>query len=370
MGWFVVCCFLSMLIHGFAPIRAFGLVSPWNSFISAYLFPFIVFIFAKNYMRGENDLSIVFHTLFFLGVYLSITAFFEFYQLRQFVFPAYLNSTEVNWGHMERARGPFLNAAFNGIGLIVGFVCGIHLLQKKDSLKRTVYIALLCLYFPAFFFTLTRAIYICVLLTLVGLLAFYKTTFSKWKLVSVPLALFLLILIANAPNLTSRDRKVGGIMQVGEVQDRLALSQVAFIMFTDNPFFGVGLSKFVPTSIQQYRGKVSIAQRDFIGLAQHNHLLGMLAELGLVGIIFYVSIVYIILKRCFVLYKRVPRGGILGSNLVVIIMIVWSVYLINNQFCEPSFCLFVNAVPFMFAGFADGLYNRMTVMPQKIIGIG
>jgi hypothetical protein len=37
---------------------------------------------------------------------------------------------------------------------------------------------------------------------------------------------------------------------------------------------------------------------------------------------------------------------------------VWAAYLVNNLFVEPSFCLFINAVPFLLAGIADGLCGR------------
>ncbi|MCG6533454.1 MAG: hypothetical protein L7F78_01910, partial [Syntrophales bacterium LBB04] len=81
MGIFLLICILSMMRTGFAPLSP-DLPSPWFVFISGYLFPFIVFIFAKNFIVNEKDLTTILHALFYFGVYLSITAFFEYTNLR------------------------------------------------------------------------------------------------------------------------------------------------------------------------------------------------------------------------------------------------------------------------------------------------
>lgn len=357
MGLFSLICILSMLQVGFAAVAA-QFASPWFVFITGYLFPFIVFIFAKNYITREKDVTIILQALFFFGIYLCITAFFEYIDYRQFVFPRYINDPLVSELHLNRARGPFLNAAFNGVGILVGFISGLHLLQKKTGLGKVFYQAALLLFFPAVFFTLTRSVYLGMLITLFIFLTWYKTPFSKWKLISLPLAIILILAIANAPRLLSTERREGGVAQVAEVDIRLALLQQSFFLFAERPLTGVGLAQFIPASTRSYKGPVPASVEEAGTTFQHNHLLGIATELGIPGILLYLIVLILILRRLAQIKEFLPESGLMGNNLRITIIAIWCVYLNNNLFVEPSNNVFINAVPFLFAGVADGLYTR------------
>ena len=361
---FIIICLASMLRYGF---RAAGpelpppwtLPAPWNIFINGYLFPFCVFLYAKNYLLSERSIIFVFKALFFLGVYLSIIAFFEFFNLRQFVFPRYINIPEI-WLHLERARGPFLNAAYNGMAIIFGFVCGVHLVSRTQGFQKFAYIVSLSLFFPAVFFTQTRSIYLSFLLVLVVLLIFYKTSLPKWKLFALPIAFCLIFFLMFSPRLTSSERRAGGVYQVVEVRERILLIQRSVLMIADNPFLGVGLAQFIPASLQRYKGRVPIPGAT-IEHVMHSHILGMLVELGIIGTAIYLVITVAVLRHCFKLFKIFPETGIISFNLALIIFIVWISYYNNNLFVDPAYSLFVNVVPFLFGGIADGLYNKYLV---------
>lgn len=357
MGIFAFVCILSMMRVGFVPVSP-EFVSPWFVFITGYLFPFIVFIFAKNYIVREKDVMVILQALFYFGIYLSITAFFEYADLRQFVFPRYISDPEVSTLHLDRARGPFLNAAFNGVGILIGLISGLHLLQKKTDFAKVFYQAALLLFFPAVFFTLTRSVYLGLLITLFIFLGWYKTSFSKWKLISLPLALVLIIGIANTPRLLSTERREGGVAQVQEVDIRLALMKQSYFMFSERPLTGIGLGQFIPASSRSYKGPVPWIVEESGTTFQHNHLLGIATELGTPGLLAYLILIFLVLRRLMQLAGKLPETGIMGNNLRIAIFAVWGVYLNNNLFVEPSNNIFINAVPFLFAGLIDGLYTR------------
>ena len=357
MGLFVLVCLLSMMREGFLPPSP-DLPSPWYTFISGYLFPFIVFVYAKNYLVNERDVTVILQALFYFGIYLSITAFFEYAELRQFVFPAYINDPTISPLHLERARGPFLNAAFNGVGILIGFISGLHLLERKTGFVRSSYLAALLLFFPAVFFTLTRSCYLGLVITLAIFLGWYKTSVSKWRLISLPLALILILGIVNSPRLLSTERRAGGVYQVQEVDIRLALLEKSFFLFKEHPLTGIGMAKFIPASTLSYKGKIRPVVEESTAQFQHNHLLGVATELGIPGILLYLILVILIFRRLKQLAGKLPDRGIMGNNLLVAILAVWCVYLNNNLFVEPSNNIFVNAAPFLFAGLADGLYTR------------
>lgn len=362
---FVLICVVSMMRTGFLRTSPY-FPSPWFVFITGYLFPFVVYVYAKNYFRDENQVKLILHTLFYFGIYLCLIAPFEYFDLRQFVFPRYINDIKISDLHMERARGPFLNAAFNGVGILIGFICGLHLLEKKTGFTRFFYQVSLLLFFPAVFFTLTRSVYLGLLITLFIFLRWYKTSFSKWKLFSLPLALVLIVGIVNAPRLLSKERREGGVYQVEEVDIRLALLEKSYFMFSERPLMGIGLAQFIPASTRAYKGRTAFVAEEAGAQFQHNHLMGIATELGLEGIIVYLTFIILILRRMAQLTGKLSESGIMGRNLRIAIVAIWCVYLNNNLFVEPSNALFINAVPFLFAGLADGLYIHASESGQKI----
>lgn len=343
-----------MSIHGFRPVLD-KYPSPWFLFINGYLMPFTAFIFARAYLCEEKSLELLFHFLFYFGVYLSVMAFFEFFHLRQYVVPGYINDPEI-WLHLDRARGPFLNAAFNGTAINIGFLCGIQLLPRKEGATKIAYIVMLMLFFPAVFFTQTRSVYLGFMITLAALLFFYRTSFPKWKTFTAPLLLVGVVVLANIPNMFSPDRRTGGILQMAEVDERLALIKRSFLIFTDHPFFGVGMGQFTHIS-ELYRGLIPVPS-SYTELIQHNHLLGMLVELGLIGTIVYLLLIGCFFRHLYLLIDRMPEAGFFGPNFLLVSVLMMIVYLNNNVFVEPSFFLFVNAVFFTCTGILEGMYNR------------
>ena len=159
-------------------------------------------------------------------------------------------------------------------------------------------------------------------------------------------------------SLLSEDRREGGVYQVTEVNIRLALLEKSFTLFTERPLTGVGLAQFIPASLRSYTGRTPFVAEEAGTQFQHNHLLGIATELGMPGLLLYLLLIVLILRRLRQLAGKLAPDGIMGNNLRIMILAIWCVYLNNNLFVEPSNNIFINAVPFLFAGLADGLYAR------------
>jgi hypothetical protein len=168
----------------------------------------------------------------------------------------------------------------------------------------------------------------------------------------------MIVGIANSPRLLSSDRREGGVAQVAEVDIRLALLEKSYFLFSERPLTGIGIAQFIPASIRSYKGPTRYVAEEAGTQFQHNHLLGIATELGIPGILIYLILIYLILRRLKQLAGKLSGTGIMGNNLRVAIFAIWCVYLNNNLFVEPSNNIFINAVPFLFAGIADGLYTR------------
>ena len=357
---FAVICLISMMRVGFTSVDPARFPSPWFVFITGYLFPFVVYIYAKSFIQTEEQIHLILTALFIFGIYLCLIAPLEYFQLRQYVYPQYINNPQISTLHLERARGPFLNAAFNGVAIVIGFISGMHLLPKKTGFSLAFNQMALLLFPPAIFFTLTRSVYLGFLISLFIFFMWYKTPFSKWKLVSIPVAVAVAAVFINAHRLASSDRREGGVYQVEEVQIRMALLEMSYYLFTQRPLLGIGLAQFIPVATLSYTGKVPYVVEVSTPQFQHNHLMGIATELGLVGLCAYLMMVILILRRVLQTFKVLPEPGFMGKNLCVVVIAVWCVYLENNLFVEPSNALFINSVPFLFAGIADGLYVRVT----------
>ncbi len=357
MGLFLTICVISMLQHGFFP-KDPDFPSPWFVFITGYLFPFTTFYFAKYYLTNTPDIKLVFNTIFFIGTYLAIMAFFEFYQINQLIFPRYVANPDIGI-HYGQARGPFLNSPHVGSAILYGLACGLHLISYKQGLGKLIMV-LLFIFFPmAVFFTQTRAVYLAFVALFGIYLIFYRASFPKWKVVALPVSVVLILIFAIMPILAQEDRRAGGLAQMETITIRQGLFQMSYLMIKDNPVTGVGLSQFVPETLDKYRGRVPILDVYQDATYFHNHLLGMTVELGLVGVLAYLSIIVFMFKRLFALSRYLSTSHqFINRNIIVVIGTIWATFLINFSFSSPEFEVFTNSVVFLSAGIADGLYQR------------
>ncbi len=347
-------CVVSMLQHGFREAMP-QFPSPTHVFLNGYFLPFVVFVYAKHFVETETDLAMIFSALFYFGVYLSVMAFFEFFDLRQLVFPRYINDPNI-WLHLDRARGPFLNSAFNGLALNIGFTCGVYLLTRKSGFATVIHLVLLLAYLPAVFFTQTRSVYLGFVIALGAILILYQTPTVKWKRYAWLVATVVVALILASPKILSPERRTGGVLQTHEVEVRMALIKRSLAMIAEKPFFGVGLAQFIPESIKRYRGRVSVVG-SHTEQTQHNHLIGMGVELGLVGLGIYLAIVVSLFRRLYRLTFHLSETGYPSVNLLLFLAVILTLYIVTNFFVEPAFFVFVNAVFFLVGGLVDRLYR-------------
>jgi O-antigen ligase len=352
---FLVICVVSMIFFGFRQVLP-GWPQPWFLFITGYLIPFLAFIFVKYRFRNDDDARVLFGTLFCFGIYLCSIAFFEFEGLKSWIYPRFIIDPTIEL-HLDRARGPFLNSAFNGAAMNLSFLAGVALLSNRRRIPKMAMCLLLLTFFPAIFFTQTRSAYLIFSVVVLGLLFFYQTHLPKWKLFSIPVAFLAIFAVVNIPKVVSNERRTGGVYQVEEVKIRYALIEKSLSLIADYPLVGVGLGQFIPASVTKYRGRVSFPEGATPD-TQHNHILGLMVELGLVGASFYISVILLFFKRVLQLRAVAATSETMDPNLPLILFLGGMVFIINGLFVEPSYSLFLNAAFFSFLGLADGLVNR------------
>ncbi|MHC1789503.1 O-antigen ligase family protein [Solidesulfovibrio sp.] len=314
----------------------------------------MAFFFIRNFFTNAQSVKCLLSTLFALGVYLCLTAIMERYDVSALIFPAYITDKTILL-HLDRSRGPLLNAAFNGLAITVCFVAGLFLLPLVSPVRRLLLLILLPLFGVGVFFTATRSAYLVFLLALSTLVFFYRSKTPIWKLTPLLLTLCLIGVLANSERLFSDKREAGGIAQLAEVNIRFQLIAKSLRLIQENPILGVGLAHF---SVADAPG---VFQDN-----QHNHLIGMAAELGIIGLAVYLGLLATIFRRLYALADNPRVSSNAWANAVILLTLGVTVCLVNNIFVEASLCPFINISTFSFAGLAALFTDRPDILDATL----
>jgi len=245
------------------------------------ILPWLVFALAPSVLFRERDRSVFLATMVALGVYLGATALFETLNLRALVFPRYINDPSVGI-QFGRARGPFAQAAVNGLAMYACIVASLLALQIwRRWWQRLLAGAAIVLCVEGLLFTLQRSIWLGVTVATVGTMLLVR---ELWKFLVPTIIAGVLAVglsIAVIPGLgekvTTREESVG------TVRERRALNDAALNMIAARPLTGVGWSTFSEHSSEFFEITDSYTLESSPGTPIHNAYLANAAELGLVG---------------------------------------------------------------------------------------
>jgi O-antigen ligase len=242
--------------------------------------PFLMFAIAPVAFHTRRQRSILLGGLVSLGAYLGLTAGFEAVNLNALVFPSYILDPNVGI-HVDRARGPFVEAAAFGLGL---FVCGIAGLVGfaiwRDVRLRVFAASVSALCMFGTIFTLTRAIWLSSIIAgVVTLLA--AKELRRYLLPSLAIGgIAVVAALTFLPSLQD-DAQVRQADQ-RPIWDRYNLLNAGERMIADKPLFGFGWDK-AEEDITGYFRQSDTFPLTGDGLRIHNVFVANAVELGLVG---------------------------------------------------------------------------------------
>jgi putative inorganic carbon (HCO3(-)) transporter len=243
------------------------------------LVAFVAFYVAPFAFRELRDRQILLGTFVALGGYLGLTALIETTGPRGILLPRYIDDPLVGT-HFDRARGPFAEAAANGMILYACAIAGVMgALTWRDRRLRGIAVAVAALCMLGTLLTVTRAIWIGTIAgTIVALLAARETR-RFIPTVAVGGAVVVLVAFATIPGLQAQaEQRSENDRPVWARQNSNA---AALRMLDEKPTFGFGWGTYRTESPNFYR------QADDYPLVfirdVHNVYLGNAVELGLVG---------------------------------------------------------------------------------------
>jgi putative inorganic carbon (hco3(-)) transporter len=243
------------------------------------LLGFVLFFVAPKAFREERDRQVLLGTLVALGGYLGLTALFETVGPDALVVPDYISDPSVGT-HSDRARGPFAEAAANGLVLyacLVASVIAVLTWRHKRWRQVAVVVAGLCAL--GILLTVTRAAWIAGgVATVVTLLAVKETRRYAIPAVAI-VGAGVLIAFAAIPGLEGRAEKRADDDR--PIWDRQNSNSAALRMISDKPLLGFGWGRFPADSPRYYRQSQDYPLTGVRNL--HNVYLSNAVELGLIG---------------------------------------------------------------------------------------
>jgi O-antigen ligase len=353
----------SMWRTGFLTTRM-GEDQPFSIFLTGFFFPFSFYYFGKLFLYKEERIRLLLWGLFPFYLYLIFIAYLEHFKVFELIVPGYI-SDPLKGIHFGRARGPFLNAPVNGWVMLTLFFSVLYLRNISESiLAKTILFLALLFGLPPIFYTYTRAVWLAFLIAPIILMALTKDMIIRARFIMFPLILLILLSFFFWENLGSSERQAGGVMQISEVEDRIALFNISVAIFKEVPIFGVGFGRFISAIPYFAPGIAAPGATAFA--SQHNILFGILSEVGLLGAVPFVLILFFVFRYSQVLYRRLGEEGIISRNLVAVFWSILIVYLISASFIQTQYFIAANALTFLWVGMIVGLYQRQEEEPDLV----
>jgi putative inorganic carbon (HCO3(-)) transporter len=320
----------------------------WSLLASKFLVPFTLFHFAAKVFCDQKEKRRFELFAVVMLAYLSLTAIAFLAGAHFLIFPQFILDESLGF-HVDRARGPLLQAVANGVSLNILGLLAVHAYRRGRF--RNLWIVVLLFSLPvAIVATMTRTVW----LTFAGsVLAVALISQRRRWLV---LAGFIAIagIIAGGIFLGS-SRELSATLadrmeEQGPVNFRKAVYAGGWEMFWERPLVGWGFHRMpgeLPRYVTGYDEKV---------LYPHNTYLELLVEHGLLGLALYVWLMWEL--------WQLRRGAIGGgeSNFVdrefqrvwpLILLVYW----VNAALVVMSY-QFVNGLLFTLAGMLAGQQRR------------
>jgi putative inorganic carbon (hco3(-)) transporter len=241
---------------------------------------FAAYYAAPVVFRTRRQRSLLLGCLVVVGGYLGLTAVFEYTGLRALVFPGYINDPGVGI-HFGRARGPFVEAVADGMGMFIGATAAaVGLSQWREWRVRLACWAVIGVCGAGMLLTLTRSIWLSGAVgAVLGMLA--MPGLRRWVAPAVAVGAVLVVAaLFAAPGLHQRVESRS--QDDASVWVRQNTNRAALAMIEQRPVTGFGWQRF-RTESPPYFTQAQRYPMNGVGEGVHNVFLSHASELGLPG---------------------------------------------------------------------------------------
>jgi O-Antigen ligase len=301
-GLFLLVCVVSLASH--APSHELGL---YRLLVEGMLMPAIFGLYAMRYFPLLKDLQRLHACACILGFGLFVTGLIEMTTDID-LFPWSGSEPMFTDTHLRRADGPFEQQIVLSVVAILGFFFIIYLrrlMPRGTSPQRALLHRLGCLAsLGAALLPLNRG-----LIVALAPIAIIDCS-SRYRLISrrTWLAFFSMIVLATvATKLLDPQLYEDRVSRPDNVYQRLAQHQETLRVVGDYPFFGVGVGLYHDVASGNPRYMTRWNGVDSMNV-QHNVLMTVLSDQGVVGLCFYVAAQVFLIRAMWKIRKVYPPG--------------------------------------------------------------
>jgi len=312
----------------------------WSLLGTKYVVPFAMFYIAQLIFSAEKRFRQFEAFTLCVLAYLSFTAIAFLLDARSFIFPKYILDPSLGY-HVDRARGPFLQAVANGVSLNMLGLLALHA-YRRGSARGLKMLALLASVPLAILATMTRAVWLSFAGSVLALIFLSKS--SAIRRAGLWLSVVAVLALAAVGTSSDRSRAFSDrLTESSPVEFRQAVYAGSWQMFLERPLTGWGFHSMpdeLPRYVSEFRGEE---------LYPHNTYLEVLVEQGMLGLALYIWLMWELLRLSRGTVPKAEQNGFLDAEFHRFWPILLGVYWINAGLVVMNY-QFVNALLFTLAG--------------------
>lgn len=330
--------------------------------LTGTVIPFFAYFVGRSLYSSTDRIRMLLWAVFGFGVYSSYVSIGQFYA-PQVVFPRHV-VTAPAWP--ERAVGVFNQPVVNGLILTIGFMTAFLLftsLPRQSTVLRILLGSAAATMAFGIYLTHTRVAWVVFLVAVTIGAALWRGLRRGFLLT---LAATVFLAGASWSTLTSADRDSGGMASTNELDDRLNGIATSLWAAGREPLFGWGIGRFPAVNTyhhQQFSPDVPWMRG--YGISSHFNELGILVELGAVGLLLWLGVLVLIGVELVRAYRVTPWDGLSGRGMVLLAGIAFLGLIIVGLTVDLRFFDFPNTLVFLLAGVAVGAAGRRTAYGRR-----
>ncbi|HUI90885.1 MAG TPA: O-antigen ligase family protein [Chitinivibrionales bacterium] len=231
--------------------------------------------------------------------------------------------------------------------LTVCFLCFVMMSTEVPRSLKTFFFFFIFIATVAVYYTETRGPWIGFGLALITILI------AKTKMRRYAMTLAAVIAVIAVFGVTKKFSLFEGTLfsqRQNTVVEREISYSTTYKIFLSKPVVGIGFGKFKDAWFKYFSGYTPM---DFDG--SHNTWLTMLCELGLIGSLFYFSIIFVMLRKTYSLFRRLDETSSFERNVVLLSLAIAVMYVVTGTFSDLRWSLLQNNVTFLFWGTVEAI---------------
>ncbi|MGE2834250.1 O-antigen ligase family protein [Mycobacterium sp. SMC-4] len=324
--------------------------------VVATLIPFTLYVVGRYTFDRPAAVRALLWTILLLAAYSAAVSIMPAAGLGSWVWPRYIVDDPAWDG---RAVGVFNQPVVNGMVLTLGFAIAMFFVSSRGepAWRRWCAVVIVASCGVGIYLTHTRAVWLSAVLVLViGALSAkgFRSGFVA------ALGLVTTAVLLNWAAFTSSDREAGGVASASEVQSRLNDIETALWARTEKPLAGWGIGRFPAVNTfhhQQWSQDVPWAGG--YGEAAHSNEMGVLAELGAIGLVLWLSVLVLIVIRLRSAYRSLCDHDLCGRPLAVLAIMALAILVCTGLTVDLRYFDFPTATTFLLVGIAVGWSERV-----------